>query len=573
VAPDGSNLHDVLASASGRVFVDRVNAADPRFQLEERDSALIQTVCQRLDGIPLALELAAARVPSLGLQPVAARLNDRFALLATDRPTAVAHHQTLRDAIAWSVDLLEEPERLLLARLSVFVGGFDLDAAESVCSDEQLDRESIAELLAMLVDRSLVVSYRVEATVRHRLLETIREYAASELGADVDNVRERHRTWAQRLASDIGDGFLVNTTHWYQRLRAEFANLRSAFTWSLDRGDITEALDLASALRWAPFNTGHLYSEHRTWIERSLAAADHADVTDLVRARGIVSAGAVAGLEGRSADAIELLQHAVDILDDLHADREIIWCRMWLGAFAADNEQFAAAIEHTQLGLALAHQIGSTTGTVYLANQHAENNIAAAAFLHQPDCLDEARSALTLAVAASQAADIEEGLVRATNGLAILQAPTDPVAALAACLDAVATWRRLGSGNRLIMSLVSASRVAILADDRDTSARLLTEAVDAITSVGWTQPVGRLIEAATVLATHNSQPSTAAMLTGASDARFMTPRWYVDISVPLDTARAAACAVDRQAWESGLDRGAELEDDEIFELVRSLVAS
>jgi tetratricopeptide (TPR) repeat protein len=326
-------------------------------------------------------------------------------------------------------------------------------------------------------------------------------------------------------------------------------------------------------LRWAPFNTGHLYSEHRSWIEQALTAAEHADVADHVRARGIVSAGAVAGLEGRSADAIGLLQQAVDLLDDLQDDHEIIWCHMWLGAFAADNDQFADAIEHTQRGLALAHRIGSTTGTVYLANQHAENNIAAAAFLHRPECLDEARSALTLAASASQAAGIEEGLVRATNGLAILRAPTDPHASLAACQDALATWRRLGSGNRLIMSLVSASRVAILADDHETSARLLIEAIDAISAVGWTQPIGRLLEAATVLAVLDSQPETAALLTGAGAARFMTPRWYVDISVPLDAARSAAQVSAPEVWESGLQRGAGLTDDEIFDILRVLAAS
>jgi predicted ATPase len=266
VPPEGASLSDVLASSSGRVFVDRVNAADPRFQLEERDSALIRTICHRLDGIPLALELAAARVPPLGLLNVAERLTDRFALLATNRPTANAHHQTLRDAIAWSVDLLDDRERLLLARLSVFVGGFDLDAAESVCSDEHLDPSSIAEVLAALVERSLVVSYRIDAGVRHRLLETIREYAAADLGDRTDDVRQRHRAWALRLAREIGDGSLVRTTFWYQRLRVEFPNIRSALTWSMARGDLAEALDIAGSLRWAPFNTGHLYAEHRAWI-------------------------------------------------------------------------------------------------------------------------------------------------------------------------------------------------------------------------------------------------------------------------------------------------------------------
>lgn len=573
VAPEGASLSGVLASSSGRVFVDRVNAADPRFQLEERDSALIQTICHRLDGIPLALELAAARVPSLGMQHVAERLTDRFALLATSRPTANAHHQTLRDAIAWSVDLLDDAERHLLARLSVFVGGFDLDAAETVCSDEHLDRSSIAEVLATLAERSLVVSYRVDGVVRHRLLETIREYAAADLGDRTNAVRERHRSWALRLARDVGNGFLVHTTLWYQRLRLDFSNLRSAFTWSMARGDLAEALDLAGSLRWAPFNTGHLYAEHRAWVEQALAEAADTDVDHLILARGLVSAGAVAGLEGRSTAAIDHLHQAVSMLEAIDATEEIIWCHMWLGAFAADAEDFAQAVEYTHLGLSLARDVGSTTGVVYLANQHGENNIAAAAFLHRPDFLVDARSALTLAAATSARADIEEGLVRAENGLAVLDAPNDPVTGLAACTNALTTWRRLGRGNRLIISLVSAARVAILADEHATSARWLEEAVDAISTVGWRQAVGRLLEAATVNAVHLGVPAAAAMLTGASATRFMTPRWHVDISSALEAARADGRRTDADAWDSGVDRGAAMTDDELFDVVRQLATA
>lgn len=573
VPPDGAGLNEVLASPSGRVFVDRVNSADPRFQLEERDSGQIQSICRRLDGIPLALELAAARVPPLGMQQVAERLNDRFSLLATTRPTAVAHHQTLRDAIAWSVDLLDEPERLLLARLSVFVGGFDLDAAESVCSDRDVDAASIAELLATLVDRSLVVSSRVDATVRHRLLETIREYAAGELGDRTDEFRRRQRAWALELARNIGDGFLVTTTYWYQRLRTDFPNLRSAFTSSMDCGDVSAALDIAGALRWAPFNTGHLYSEHRTWIEQALAAAAHTDVDELIRARGVVSAGAVAGLDGRSADAIALLRQAVPTLERLHADIEVIWCHMWLGAFATDTHDFDSAVGYTARGLALAHQVGSDVGIAYLANQHAENNIAAAALLQRSACLDDARAALVLAAATSQRANIEEGLVRANNGLAILDAPTDPVASLADCQAALAIWRRLGRGNRLIISLVSAARVAVLAEDHTTSTTLLAEATDAISAVGWRQAIGRLLETAIVNAVRVGDSATAAHLTGACRTRFLTPRWYVDISTQLDQATTAGRHADPLAWDSNVEQGAAMADDDLFDVVRQLAAA
>jgi hypothetical protein len=257
----------------------------------------------------------------------------------------------------------------------------------------------------------------------------------------------------------------------------------------------------------------------------------------------------------------------------MHADDEVVWCHMWLGAFAADNNDFDGAVDYSRRGLDLAQRIGSVAGTVYLANQPGENNIAAAAFLQRPECLGDARAALLLAASTAHDAHIEEGAVRASNGLAILDAPIDPVASLTECHAALSTWRRLGSGNRLIMSLVSAARVALLAHDHTTSASLLAEATDAISAVGWKQAVGRLLEAAIVNAVHNEDLSAAATLGGACSARSMTPRWYVDISTQLDDAIAAGRQADPVAWRSNVDVGAAMTDNELFDIVRQLAAN
>ena len=246
---------------------------------------------------------------------------------------------------------------------------------------------------------------------------------------------------------------------------------------------------------------------------------------------------------------------------------------MWLGAFAADSGDFDGAVDYTRRGLDLAHRIGSVAGIVYLANQHGENNIAAAAFLQRPGYLDDARTALTVAAATARDANIEEGAVRACNGLAILDAPIDPVASLTECRAALASWRRLGSGNRLIMSLVSAARVAILAQDHATSATLLGEATDAISAVGWKQAIGRLVETALVNAVRDEDIAAAATLAGACKARSMTPRWYVDISTEVDAAIAAGRRADPVSWRSNIELGAGMTDDELFDVVRRLAAS
>jgi hypothetical protein len=221
----------------------------------------------------------------------------------------------------------------------------------------------------------------------------------------------------------------------------------------------------------------------------------------------------------------------------------------------------------------LAQRLGSSTGAVYLANQHAENAIAAHAFLDDGDYLHEARDALALALDGARQENIEEGLVRAQNGFAIVDASTHPEASLEACRSALDEWRRLGSGNRLIMSLVSAARVAILAGDHAVSASMLAEAVDMISSVGWRQPLGRVFEAAALNAMHRGDVATAAALLGATSSRFLTPRWYVDLAGLLDHARAAGRSTDPDAWDAQVARGAAMTDEEAFDLVRILTTA
>jgi len=567
VPDESAAFGEVLASPSGRLFVDRVSSADARFQLETRDVHLIRTICRRLDGIPLALELAAARVPTLGLQQIADRLDDRFGLLTVNNRHAIAHHQTLRAAIEWSIDLLDPPRRRFLAALSVFVGGFDLDAAESVQGSATPSSASVADTVAMLVDRSLVVAFWTGREVRYRLLETIREYATVELGPDTESIRQRHCDHYLRLARSIGDGFLIDTERWYHRLRLEFPNLRAAFRWSMDRADVTTALDLAVSLRWAPFNTGHLYREHREWIDAALAAGRDTGIDHDVLGRALVAAGSVAGLESRSSDAIGLLSEAIELLSTLDAANEIVWCRMWLGAFCVDRGEYVAGVEHTRLGLELARSRGSPTEIVYLANQHGENAMAASSFDADPALGDEARAAFSVAITAADEHHIDEGLVRARNGLAVLDAPDDPSSSLQLSQELLTDWRRLGQGNRLIMSLVAAARVAVLAGDTATMSQLITEALDAIAAVGWRQPLGRLIETSAVAAIHRDDTAVAAVLAGAASNRFLTPRWFVPLAAEQHYERA--CSRNPQSWNRDFSHGASMPDTEVIALIRS----
>jgi len=227
--------------------VERAAAVKAGFVLDATNADVIAQVCRRLDGIALAIELAAARTEMLSPADIARRLDQRFRLLGGGARTAVERHQTLRAAIDWSYDLLDEGEQLLLQRLSVFAGGFGLEAAEAVGSGGAVEADDVFELLAVLVARSLVVADTKAAETRYRLLETIRQYAQDHLDAGGDG--ERLRTAHARHFADFADALIAGITGseggtWEHRLVLERDNLRAALTWAADTGDVEIAMRL-----------------------------------------------------------------------------------------------------------------------------------------------------------------------------------------------------------------------------------------------------------------------------------------------------------------------------------------
>jgi non-specific serine/threonine protein kinase len=258
-----------------RLFVDRATAAKPDFVLTEASAAAVAQVCQRLDGIPLAIELAAARVRTLSVQQIAAHLDERFRLLTGGSRTALPRHQTLRGLIDWSYGLLAEPERALFRRLSAFVGGWTLDAAEAVCAGEGVERHDVVDLLGRLVDKSLALMDDQGSDARYRLLETIRQYALEKLAETAEGavVRARHRDFYVGFA-EAAEQRLQGPEQmtWLKRLETDHDNLRLALRWSLDRGETEPALRLGSAL-WPFWDTRGYVREGREWLDELLARA------------------------------------------------------------------------------------------------------------------------------------------------------------------------------------------------------------------------------------------------------------------------------------------------------------
>jgi predicted ATPase len=270
VAVNPAAVPDALARYDAvRLFADRATTADPSFTLDAAGAPVVAELCRRLDGLPLAIELAAARVRFMSPAEIAARLDDRFRLLAGGDRTADPRQQTLRATIDWSWDLLAEPDRWLWRRLSVFSGGWTIAAAEAVCSGDGLDPGEVLEGLFRLVDRSLVVPLGGEPA-RFGLLESLRAYGAERLAeaAEAGAVEARHTAWCLDLAEQSGHG---NDEAWQGRIEADYDNLRAAMDRAVAAPDPETALRLAGGLGW--YWAGDHHDEGRRRIEAALALA------------------------------------------------------------------------------------------------------------------------------------------------------------------------------------------------------------------------------------------------------------------------------------------------------------
>ncbi|MBL8096689.1 MAG: adenylate/guanylate cyclase domain-containing protein [Anaerolineales bacterium] len=374
-----STLAELASCESIRLFVERAGTAQPGFALTEANAPLVRRICQRLDGIPLAIELAAARVRVLTVDEIAARLDDSFRLLTGGSRTVLSRHQTLRALIDWSYNLLTAPERTLFQRLSVFAGGFTLAAAESVCADaEVLHPDAILDLLAQLVDKSLVIPFDGGGGVaqptgaqetRYRLLETIRQYARDRLhdAGSGAAVRDRHLTFFVTLA-EAAEPHLrgAQQVAWLDRLDAELDNARLALEWALAT-QVGPGLRLAAALFWFWHIRGHR-NEGVDWLGQLLdAQAQGADLAKrehaLIRGQALTVAGFLIQFQSRPDRAQAFLQQAIACLSATGPAG-----RHWLGVARLTSAKLIRDRAERRAALELAYPLLRESGDrLYLA--------------------------------------------------------------------------------------------------------------------------------------------------------------------------------------------------------------
>ena len=371
-----------------RLFVDRVTAVLPAFNLTHDNALAVADICRRLDGIPLAIELAAARVRALSVENVAARLSDRFHLLTGGSRTALPRQQTLRALIDWSYDLLTEKERILFRRLAVFAGGWTLEAAEAVCSTGEVDENEVVDLLAGLVDKSLVV---VEAEGgRYRLLETVRQYSDEQLtnAGETDATRSRHLVFfladAEKVAPELlGPEQAAGLRH----LDLERENILSAHAWSL-RSEGGAELDyrLVHVIKHYWFMRGLLNLGHRVTVDAVTNSAGRAN--GLARCSALWVAGQICCAMGRYEEARPYLQESLQTARALGDARTVVSVLNQLTLAALGQGNRTAARVHCQEAFDLANALGNKRQIATASNALAqiyrlEGNLDAAEPLYE----------------------------------------------------------------------------------------------------------------------------------------------------------------------------------------------
>lgn len=343
------SLESSRSYASVRLFEERARLARMEFSLTPENLPSVATICNQLDGIPLAIELAAARVKMFSTEQIAARLQERFRLLTTGNRTAPPRHQTLQAAVDWSYDLLTPPEKSVFQRLSVFVSGLTLDAAESICPDVNITSEDILNLLTYLTNKSLLIVEEMHTATRYRMLETIRQYANEKLLAsgEKDELRNRHLDYFLHLAEAAAPHLMRSEQlEWLPVLDADYENFRVAFEWALQKDAMGPSLKLCTALWW-------FWKIRGRWLEgldctkRALAKSSQAQSTDekAARARAFAVQAALEWNLGNFKQMLFPAQQSFTQASETAGKKDVAIARFYMGvALARQGENYERAI-------------------------------------------------------------------------------------------------------------------------------------------------------------------------------------------------------------------------------------
>lgn len=544
VAPGALACYDAV-----RLFAVRAEAAQPGFELTERTAPVVARICRRLNGIPLALELAAARACVLAPEQIAGRLDDCFRLLAGGR-TVLPRHQTLRAAIDWSYDLLSETERRLLRHLSVFAGDFGADAVEAVAA---LD-DDVLDTLARLAARSLLQVEQRAGEARYRLLEIIRQYGRHRLdeAGETATVRARHASWCLALAEQAEPELWgADERRWLDRLKGEHDNLRAALGWLADANPGTQ-LRLTSRL-WRFWELHGDLAEGRAWLEGALARTEgDAGVDPALRARSLLGAGYLARDQGDATAARARCEQSLLLFREAGDRWGIGSALRSLGVLAQSQGELARARELFEETLAIFREIGHTLGIGWTLR-----NLGAVAHLRGDPAAAVACYEESLAVL-RQLSD-RPGTARVLGSLGILARLRGEAARSRALLEeSLALMESAGDVRGTCMALAALASLARMRGDAPEARGRLRRTILLAREVGDVESVARSLALLSALAGRDGAHPRAAELAGAACALHdhLLASLEADERADMEAALAAAkAALGVEAFDAVWTRG------------------
>jgi len=360
-------LKQVLASESVQLFIERATSKSPDFTLTIDNCESVAEICNRLDGMPLAIELAATQVRSLSVQEIGQRLDQRFQFLTSGSRNAPLRQRTLMAAIDWSYTLLTIKEQVMLQRLSIFAGGASLEAAEAICIGGEIDSVEVVETISHLVDKSLVTASRLErGETRYRLLETIREYTYEKLAESQDkvNVQNKHLEYFVRFA-DEGDRKIKGTEQmvWFEKLEDEYNNLHAALKWALESENREAGLRLSTSLVYFWFVHGHI-AENVVWLEKFLDQKQNVPPT--LKAWALMNYGVMLRASTRDYDKSMLLhEKSLRLFRELGDRRGIAFTLNMMGVIGLQKNEPVKTEKLLAESLALQRELGDPWGIAF----------------------------------------------------------------------------------------------------------------------------------------------------------------------------------------------------------------
>jgi predicted ATPase/DNA-binding CsgD family transcriptional regulator len=548
---------DLEGFESARLFLDRAWHRNPSFVLMSENAQAVTEVCRRLEGIPLALELAAARVGVLSIEQISEMLENSLGHLTSGNQTEVPRRRTLRGTMDWSYELLSEPEQRLFERLSVFSGGWDLETARAISSRGNIDESDVLELTSKLVDKSLLVAEaNGRGGTRFRMLEPVRQYARERLeqSGEAEEFGRRHTEYFLRLAEETEAKLLgPEQGTWLRRLESEHDNFRMALSWAFARGDAELGLRLSSALFrfWA--RRGHFH-EGQGWLERGLV--EKCAVSMSTQAAGLDTLGMLVESQGDLELASTLYEEALTLHQGLDDDQNIADCQYHLGSLAIVQGDYDRATDFLEGGLRCYRRLADAGGVA-----HALTHLAMTAYA-QSDEYEQASQLLEEALLLyAESGDTWGGAFTLGELGWVMVLRGDYMRAAQLLEDALARVRRLGV-RQASANLLTRLALAVLGrGDHERATGLLREGLVLSRELITKLETAHGIEGMAIVAAAEKRADRAGRLWGAAEVsrEAMGAPLRPDerrIYEPYITIARAEFA--NEAWEANREEGRQM---------------